>query len=269
MSDPRPIGVFDSGVGGLTVLQALQDRLPLESTVYVGDLARCPYGPRPQSEVREFAIQIGDLLAEEEIKILVVACNTATAAALSELRERYSFPVIGVVAPGARAAAAATANGRIGVVATDGTVRSGAYPRAVHGVLAGACVVQEAASWLVPIIEEGVVERAALEWRLGPQIEALRRQDVDTIILGCTHFPLLRDLFDELAGPGIRVIDSALTTAAEVESVLDIFHLASAENPTHRLLVTGSPHAFARRAVTMFYSSPPIETVELAAGNVA
>jgi glutamate racemase len=269
MSDPRPIGVFDSGVGGLTVLQSLQEHLPHESTIYLGDLARCPYGVRGTAEIREFAIQVADLLAGEGIKLLVVACNTATAAAFQMLRDRYPFPVVGVVEPGARAAAAATRNGRIGVFATDSTVASQAYPKAVRSILPYAHVVQEAASWLVPVTEGGTTSHDEIASRLRPQIERLRPQSVDTIILGCTHFPLVRDVFEREAGPGIRIIDSALTTAGEVESVLQMFRKASDGPARHRLLVTGPPATFAERAMTMFHASPPIETIDLSAGKVA
>lgn len=262
MSDSRPIGVFDSGVGGLTVLQALQRLLPDESTLYFGDLARCPYGPRPQAQVREFTIQIGDFLAGRDIKLLVVACNTATAAAFESLRARYSFPVIGVISPGARAAALRS-RGRIGVIATDGTVESGAYPKAIHGELPDAFVFQQAASWLVPIIERGAIARPEVAAKLLPHMEGFRSAGVDTLILGCTHFPLVEDIFRDEVGPGIEVIDSAVTTASEVESELRRLDLLSTGPPDRRFLVTGPAEAFAETAQAMFRSSLPIESVDL------
>jgi glutamate racemase len=262
MPDSRPIGVFDSGVGGLTVLQALQRLLPDESTLYFGDLARCPYGPRPQTEVREFAIQIGDFLAERDIKLLVLACNTATAAAFDSLRTRYSFPVIGVISPGARAAAH-TSSGRIGVIATDGTVASQAYPKAIRDELPDSFVFQQAASWLVPIIERGAIARPEVAKKLLPHMEEFRGAGIDTLILGCTHFPLVKDIFRAEVGPGIEVIDSAITTATEVDLELRRRDLLSPGPADHRFLVTGPAEAFAETAQAMFRSSLPIESVDL------
>jgi glutamate racemase len=262
VSDNRPIGVFDSGVGGLTVLQALHDRLPQESTIYLGDLARCPYGTRSQQEVRRFALQIADMLAAEGIKLLVAACNTATAAAYDVLRLRYPFPVVGVIAPGAQAALRATRKGRIGVVATDGTVASGAYSSAIHELCPDATVVERSASWLVPLIERGPPARASVTLELEPVLTEMRRHDVDALILGCTHFPLVRDIFEAEIGPGITVLDSAETTTSVVEQVLSALDLRAAGPPHHRLLVTGPAQTFAERAQTMFRASPVIETVD-------
>lgn len=261
MGDQRPIGVFDSGVGGLTVLLEMQRVLPRESTIYLGDLARCPYGPLPQAQVRAYALEVADYLASFEIKLLVIACNTATAAAYSVLRGRYRFPVVGVIAAGAAAAARATRNGRIGVVATDGTVASGAYRRAIQISLPGAEVVQHAASWLVPVIEAGTEEGIAP--RLGGEMAALRRTGIDTLILGCTHFPLLRDRFAAAVGPGVTLLDSAGTTVMDVARLLREFSLEADGEPVHRVLVTGASTAFAARARAMFHASPAIETIGL------
>jgi len=266
LSDNRPIGVFDSGVGGLTVLQALHEELPGESTVYLGDLARCPYGPRSQSEVRVFALQIADLLRDCDIKLLVVACNTATAAAFAELRDRYAFPVVGVVVPGAEAALRLTRSGRIGVIATDGTVASGAYLQAIQRASLGAVVVQRAASWLVPMIERGALARARMALELAPTLIELRAEGIDTLILGCTHFPLIRDIFEAEVGSEIQVVDSAVTTAQEVRRLLTHRAMRADRPAAHRLLVTGPAEAFAERAQAMFHTSPRIETVDLLAG---
>lgn len=263
--DPRPIGIFDSGVGGLTVLTALQERLPRESTIYVGDLARLPYGPRPQEQVREFAIQVGDYLANEGIKLLVIACNTATAAAFVDLRDRYDFPVIGVISPGAAEAVRSTRTGRIGVVATDGTVASRAYTRAVHSFLPSADVLERPASWLVPMVEAGHACDEEIERDLREIMDDFRDHQVDTLILGCTHFPLVRAIFERAAGPQVRVVDSATTTAREVERVVRARGIDASGQPTHRFLVTGPAVSFAQRADAMFHTSPPIETVDLLA----
>lgn len=259
--DNRPIGIFDSGVGGLTVLLAMQDSLPNESTIYLGDLARCPYGPRPQTEVRGFAIEVGDLLAEQDIKLLVIACNTATAAAYDELRRRYGFPVVGVIAPGAAEAVRRSENGRIAVVATDGTIASAAYSAAIRECDPAAFVVERPASWLVPLIEYGTESEAEIAQRLVPLCADLRRQEVDTLILGCTHFPLVRALFETEMGSEVTVLDSATTTTREVAHLLSEFGIEGDGFPFHRFLVTGPSEAFAARAQTMFRASPPIETV--------
>lgn len=263
MPDNRPIGVFDSGVGGLTVLRALHETLPGESTIYLGDLARCPYGPQPQSVIRAYALQIGDLLAAARIKLLVVACNTATAAAHRDLVDRYSFPVVGVIEPGVRAAAATTRNQRIGVIATDGTVASGRYTESLLFLLPQATVVERSASWLVPLVERGSLARATVERDLQPALAEFRAVGVDTLILGCTHFPLVRDIFEDGIGSGVRLIDSAATTAEAVARVLRERNLGSGTRPVHRLLVTGPAEAFAERAQAMFRTSPIIETVDL------
>lgn len=265
MPDNRPIGVFDSGVGGLTVLLTLQRSLPAESTIYLGDLARLPYGPRPQGQVREFAVQVGDYLANEGIKLLVIACNTATAAAYAELCSRYDFPVIGVIAPGAAEAAQLTTSGRIGVAATDGTVASGAYSAAVQACLPRAEVIERPMSWLVPLVEAGHSCDQVIEERLKPVMAELVNERIDTLILGCTHFPLVRAIFERCVGPGVRVVDSATTTTRQVERVLFECGLASIGPATHRVLVTGPSASFSVRADTMFHTSPQIETVDLSA----
>ncbi len=263
LADNRPIGVFDSGVGGLTVLRELQERLPAESTIYLGDLARCPYGVRPQWQVRHFAEQIADYLAAAGIKVLVIACNTATAAAFHLLRDRYPFPVIGVIDPGARAAVRASPSGRIGVVATEGTVASGAYRDAVLRLRPSAQVVQRSASWLVPLIERGVLARSVVARELNSPLDELRSAGIDTLILGCTHFPLVRDIFELEIGPGVTVLDSAVTTVTEVEELLARLDIGASGIGSHRWLVTGSAEAFAERAQAMFRASPDIETIEL------
>jgi glutamate racemase len=257
--------VFDSGVGGLTVLEALHQRLPHESTIYLGDLARCPYGTRPQEEVQAFAFQIGDLLVREEIKLLVVACNTATAAAYDQLRERYPLPVIGVIEPGAREAVRLSSRRRIGVVATDGTVASGAYAAAIRRQDPTMHIVERPASFLVPVLERGPLGRSAAAAELLPVLAGLRDERIDVLVLGCTHFPLARDIFEAEIGPGIAVVDSATTTANEVALLLHELDLLAPPGrvPTRRFLVTGPAEAFAERAQTMFRASPVIETVQL------
>jgi glutamate racemase len=263
MLDERAIGIFDSGVGGLTVLEAIHRRVPDESTIYLGDLARCPYGTRPTDEIRRFSRQIGDTLANLDIKMLVVACNTATASAFDDLSERYSFPVVGVVAPGAAEALRLTKTNRIGVVATDRTVATGAYRSAIVASQPAAKVVERSASWLVPLIERGSPARGAVASKLEPVLSEMRAEAIDVLILGCTHFPLVRDIFESEIGPQVTVLDSAITTAGEVSRLLTSLNLRAKLPPEHRLLVTGPAEAFDRRARAMFSASPQIETIEL------
>lgn len=263
VSDNRPIGVFDSGVGGLTVLRALHECLPGESTIYLGDLARCPYGVRPAHQVRDFAVEVADLLVAEGIKLLVIACNTATAAAFHELRQRYSIPVIGVIAPGAREAVRRSESGRIGVLATDATAASHAYRDAILSEHPGAVIIERSASWLVPVVERGTLARVTASSRLAPVLAEMREFEIDTLILGCTHFPLVRDLFDAEVGRHVTIVDSAETTAREVTAILSEFDMLGSESQ-HRFLVTGPAEAFAERAQAMFRASPIIDTIDLA-----
>lgn len=254
--------MFDSGVGGLTVLRAIQRALPRESTIYLGDLARCPYGVRAQSQVREFAFQIADMLLRQDVKLLVVACNTATAAAYADLQARCHLPVVGVIDPGATAALRLSRRGRIGVVATQGTVASGAYTAAITRADPEALVEERAASWLVPLIERGSLAHDTVARGLDPVLAGLRPHGIDVLILGCTHFPLVREIFEAGVGPDVAVLDSAETTALEVSRLLDHLDLRSDGPATHRLLVTGPAEAFAERAQAMFHASPLIETVD-------
>ncbi len=260
--DDRPIGIFDSGIGGLTVLRALHNRLPSESTIYFGDLARCPYGTRPHAEVRQFALQIGDYLNAQGIKLLVIACNTATAAAFDVLKHRYAIPVVGVIGPGAREAVRRSKYGRIGVAATDATVASGAYRSAILRLCPEAEVIERSASWLVPLVERGPRALWCAAKRLAPMLADMGDAGIDTLILGCTHFPLVRDLFEEAIGPDIAVVDSAETTAREVATLLTDLDIPGSAG-TRRLVVTGSARAFADRAAVMFHSVPNVETVTL------
>jgi glutamate racemase len=220
VSDPRPIGVFDSGVGGLTVLAEVRDRLPFEHIVYFGDTERVPYGVRELSEVREFAFEIITYLTSLNVKMVVVACNTATAAALEAAQAEFDVPIVGVIEPGARAAVLETRVRNVGVLATEGTVNSHAYRRAVHYLDAGIRVHEQAAPALVPMIERGVVDGPDLEHAACWYLEPLKRQGVDAVILGCTHYPLISATINRVLGPEVRLISSAGQTALEVRRVL-------------------------------------------------
>ena len=212
----RPIGMFDSGVGGLTVARAVIDLLPYEDLVYFGDTARCPYGPRPAQEVRTFALDIMDALVAEDVKLLVVACNAAASAALAEARHRYSVPIISVIEPGVRAGIAATRNRRIGVIGTEVTIASGSYDDAVTGTRANVSLFSQACPRFVEFVERGETASEELFAVAEEYLAPLRAAETDTVILGCTHYPLLSGVIQEVMGEGVVLISSAEATAKEV-----------------------------------------------------
>ncbi len=268
----RPVGVFDSGVGGLTVLKELRRQLPNESTIYLGDEARMPYGEREAAEVVEFTKQAMRWFADTvDPKLVVLACNTATAVALETLREESAIPVIGVIRPGASAALSATSRRAIGVLATRLTVRSGAYFRALRDLDPFVDVLQQPCPKLVPLIEEGRARsdraRAAVREYVTPMLSegAVVAPGVDTILLGCTHYPLVRWAIEEVGGPGVRVVDSATTTALAVREVLDSHGLrASGTTGAHRVFATGEARRFREIAQAMFREDVAVEEAVLA-----
>jgi glutamate racemase len=268
--DPRAIGVFDSGVGGLTVLAELNGRLPDERTVYLGDNARAPYGPRPAAEVQSFTLEAVDWLLSQDVKLLVLACNTATARALPLVRERSRVPVLGVVRPGAVAVAAATRTRHVGVIATAGTVESGAYPAAIVEADPAIRVAQQACPELVPMVEAGIVDGRRAESVLRAYLEPLQAAEpsMDTLLLGCTHYPLLRDPIQRIVGDGVAVVDSAFTTALATEDLLDALggRTPAGSLPTHRVATTGSVDAFVGVARRLFGERlPDVESIEIKA----
>ena len=220
MSAQSPIGVFDSGVGGLTVVHELVRRLPHESIIYFGDTARVPYGPKSAETVRRYSREAAAYLTSRNVKALVVACNTATAHAYDDLKDHLKIPVIGVIEPGARAAAQTTRSQRVGVIGTAGTIRSGAYDFAVRSLLPDARVYAQSCPLFVPIIEEGWSSHPAARLIAQEYLRPLHDLDVDVLVLGCTHYPLLRDVIAETMGPAVTLVDSAAETACEVEQVL-------------------------------------------------
>jgi glutamate racemase len=264
MSDSRPIGVFDSGVGGLTVLREMRRQLPAERLIYVADLAHFPYGPRPQTQVRALALDIIAMLVTLDTKLVVVACNTATAAALPIARERFDIPIIGVIAPGAQAAAAATRTGRVAVLSTEGTRASGEYVHAVREANPGVLVLSEAAPDLVEIVEDGDADTPRADKALRPALDRIFAWDADTLVLGCTHYPLLRPALQRVIGSRrLRVVDSADTTAARVSRVIAVNHLGAAPRgrrsavPALEVMVTADPARFARSASRLFAEPLP------------
>ncbi len=259
--------MFDSGVGGLTVLRELRRQLPPESTIYLGDEARMPYGPRPASEVLAFTRQAMRWFEARACKLIVIACNTATSAALEAVRDESAVPVIGVVRPGAAAAIAASARRAIGVLATAGTVRSGAYVRAIRDLDPLADVIQQACPRLVPIVESGKAGTpealAAVREYVAPLLSegGVVTPVVDTLLLGCTHYPLLREELAAVAGPSVRVVDSATTTALAVREVLGSHRLlATGGTATHEVHATGPVTRFRDVARTIFGEDLPVVT---------
>jgi len=304
VSDPRPIGVFDSGVGGLTVLREILRRLPFESTIYLGDNARAPYGVRSDDEVRRFSVQSLDALVRRDVKALVVACNTSTSVALVDFRRRYDLPVLGVVRPGATAASLATRTRRVGVIATPATVRSRAYFNAIKDENPAIEVYEHATPALVPLVEAGrlagpeVAEavRRAVAPLLGERNEdgefifpLPRSARIDTLLLGCTHYPLLAGVLRDSVGDGVAIVDSATATGSSLAELLSVNGLEApgttrgtaadvgmvgherpdeiATPPTHRQLTTGDVAVFRAVAERMFGEEfPEIEPIDLQAG---
>jgi glutamate racemase len=244
-----PIGIFDSGVGGLTVARAIADQLPAERLRYVGDTAHSPYGPLPVAQVRRHAIAVADDLVASGVKLLVIACNTASAACLHDARERYDIPVVEVVAPAVRRAVATTRNRRIGVIGTAGTVRSRAYDDA-FGAVPDLTVTSAACPRFVDFVERGITSGRQVLGLAQAYLEPLQQADVDTVVLGCTHYPLLTGVLQIVMGPDVTLVSSAEETAKDVVRVLtelDLFAGPGTE-PRHELAATGDPEPFARLA---------------------
>lgn len=250
MSNSNAIAILDSGVGGLTVAKEVMRQLPQERILYFGDTARAPYGPRPSEEVFLFTNQIVDYLLQFEPKMIVIACNTATAAAIDDIRSRVHIPVLGVITPGARAAIKHSASGRIGVIGTEGTIRSGAYETALRRISPGVRVVSLACPAFVPIVEQGLYHSESVRETVCAALRPLKRESIDTLILGCTHYPFLSADIGECMGPAVRLISSADQTARDISTVL--YHngqLASSRGvPVHRFFCSGHPETFRRIA---------------------
>lgn len=301
MSDPRPLGVFDSGVGGLTVLREIVRRSPHESTIYLGDNARAPYGMRSDEEVLAFSRQSLDALVERDVKAIVVACNTSTAVGLGAFRRRYDLPVLGVIRAGASAAALATRVRRVGVIATPATIRSHAYFQAIKDENPAVEVYEHATPALVPLVEAGTLTgplaEAAIADALAPLLGGPDSAGdsifpkppgatVDTLLLGCTHYPLLRPLIAAAAGDRVAIVDSATATASALAELLSVnameapgttrgtaagAGIAGHERPdermtpaTHLQLTTGDPIAFHALASLLFGSAfPDVEWMDL------
>jgi len=257
-----PIGFFDSGVGGLTVARAVLDVLPHEPVLYVGDTARGPYGPRPIAEVRSFALDVMDHLVDQGVKMLVIACNSASAAVLRDARERYEVPVVEVVQPAVRRAVHATRNGHVGVIGTQATVRSGAY-RDAFAAAPKLQLTQQACPRFVDFVEQGVTGGSSLLEVAHEYLDPVREAGVDTLVLGCTHYPLLAGVISYVMGYEVTLVSSADETARDVYRVLSEEKLLRSDElalPTHRFLATGDPEPFARLASR--FLGPEVANVE-------
>ena len=250
MSDSRPIGVFDSGIGGLTVVKALRNLLPNENIFYLGDTARVPYGGKSAGTVERYSLEIADILIEENAKIVVVACNTASSVALRKLEEHLPLPVTGVIRPGARAAIATTQNKRIGVIGTRATIKSGAYERELRSLNADVHISSRACPLLVPLIEEGWLEDKLTDSVIARYLEPLMHEGIDTLVLGCTHYPLLTKAISRAAGDTVKLVDSAQNCAAAVQELLDQQGLLapSRNSASLEVALTDAPDNFLRVA---------------------
>ena len=260
-----PIGIFDSGVGGLTVARAIMDQMPNEAIHYVGDTAYGPYGPLPISEVRTHALDIMDALVEDGVKMLVIACNTASAAVLRDARERFSrergVPVVEVIVPAVRRAAATTRSGRVGVIGTVATVTSGAYEDALAAA-PSVVVTSQACPRFVTFVEEGITSGPDLIAVARDYLEPLRQADVDTLILGCTHYPMLQGAISYVMGEQVTLVDSATETAIDVYRALVAHGLERTATgaPEHRFMVTGPSATF--ETLAQRFLGPVVKVVE-------
>lgn len=249
MNHPRqPIGVFDSGIGGLTVVKALIRELPAESVIYFGDTARVPYGTKSKSTIVKFSLENVEFLLKHGVKCIVIACNTASSWALPTLRKYFKVPIVGVIRPGAVAAVRQTKSKRVGVIGTSATIRSSAYEAAIHRIDPSIKVFSQDCPLFVPLVEEGWLTGPITTSIAGRYLSILKEQDIDTLILGCTHYPLLSATIQEVLGDSVALVDSAQQTAIEVRSVLTAADVLVKANghPRYRFFVTDEPTHFNR-----------------------
>jgi glutamate racemase len=244
----KAIGIFDSGVGGLTVLKEIHRTLPQEDTVYLGDTARVPYGTKSPETVVRYSRQITEFLVSRDIKLLVVACNTASAVALDSLKEEFAIPIVGVIEPGARRAVAVTQSGKVAVIGTEGTVKSSAYTKAIKRLAPEVQVVTRACPLFVPLAEEGWVDNEVARLTAETYLQGLREEGIDTLVLGCTHYPLLKKIIANAVGPDVKLVDSAEETARTVAEILasDGLLRPTPEQGNHHYFVTDVPAGFIR-----------------------
>lgn len=261
--DDRPIGIFDSGVGGMTVARAVIDLMPNENLIYLGDTARGPFGPLPLDDVREYAFEIIDFLKGEGVKLIVVACNTAASAALDEARAHYvGLPLMGVVEPGIHDALKATRTGRIGLIGTVGTISSGAYQAALEATRKPACLFPAACPRFVEFVEMGETEGPEIEALAREYLEPILEEEIDTLILGCTHYPLLARALKNVVGDKVTLVDSADPTAFEVADLLAATgQLRITRRPARRRFISSGPASTFRKLGARFLG-PEVVSVE-------
>jgi len=258
-----PIGVFDSGVGGLTVVRALIERLPHEHILYFGDTARVPYGVKSAETIRHYANQIADFLIERQVKLLIIACNTMAAVAVEAIRQRSPVPVLDVIEAGAESAAALTRNHHVGVIGTLATMDSGAYEHAIRRRHPEVTIHSHACPLFVPLVEEGWFDHPVTRLTAQEYLAPLLAAGIDTLVLGCTHYPLLQPLLQEVAGPGVTLVDSAHTTAELAQRTLAETRLlnAGSSETEHRYFVTDVPQRF--RSIGERFLDRPLENLEI------
>lgn len=263
--DQRAIGVFDSGVGGLTVVRELRKELPEENIVYFGDLARLPYGSKSRESIILYARQIIRFLMEQDVKMVVIACGTASANALTAVRDEFDIPILGVVKPGARAAIAATHNGRIGIIGTEATVRSGEYPRLIGDLSPRAQVYTQACPLFVPLAESGDLSDKMAPIIVNSYLAPLKEKGIDTLVLGCTHYPLLAELIADEMGPDVTLVNPSCAVAGETRRFLETYDiLASRPAGTCRFYVTDKTEHFEELAARILeVPMTPTECVPL------
>ncbi len=255
----RPIGVFDSGIGGLTVLKALSEAMPGEDFIYLGDTARLPYGTKSNEVIIRYSKENTEFLLAKGIKLLVIACNTSSAVALDAIVAQTMVPVVGVIEPGAKAAAKASRSGKIGVIGTEATIASGAYTRAIQLLRPRAEIYTRACPLLVPLAEEGWIDNEVAARTVAHYLESLKQSGIDTLLLGCTHYPLLRAMFARVLGPGVKIVDSASATAVAVRERLRTLRLArKGTDGSQSFFVTETPDRFVR--VGRRFLGPQVES---------
>lgn len=246
--DNRPIGVFDSGIGGLTVLKELMVSLPQESFVYFGDTARVPYGTRSKDTIIKYSFQCVRFLLSKDVKAIVIACNTSSAASLSSLKQKFDLPVIGVIEPGAVAAVGSSRNGRVGIIGTSATVNSGAHREAIKKIDDSRYIVSNPCPLFVPLVEEGWSNTQVASMVAEEYLKPLMEEKVDTVVMGCTHYPLLKGIVGSIMGPDVKLIDPAYETAREFKSILDQKGMRREDGvpPQYKYYVSDDPEKFVR-----------------------
>jgi len=250
MTDPRPIGIFDSGVGGLTVASRVGEILPSEHIVYFGDTARVPYGTKSKETVTRFSVENVEFLMRHDVKLIIVACNTASSLGLEFLKRCFRVPILGVIEPGARAAARYTRTNRIGVIGTSATIASGAYEKAIAKLRSGKYIFSQSCPLFVPIVEEGWLDTRITRDIASIYLKGLRAKNIDTLILGCTHYPLLKNVIGEVMGKSVRLVDSAEEVAREARGILEASGLLnnSGRPGKQKFFVSDEPPRFIKMA---------------------